>query len=86
MQEAFGFDFADELSLDAWIDVCRIFQKRHLLAHKMGVIDQEYIDKANDPAAVPGRKIQVTKDEVDLALRLTETLGQRLFKGLLSSK
>ncbi len=25
---------------------CRIFQKRHLLAHKMGVIDAEYVQKA----------------------------------------
>ena len=86
VQEAFGFDFADALSPNSWIDVCRIFQKRHLLAHKMGVVDHEYVEKANDPAAIPGRKIQVTKDEVALALRLTETLGQRLFKGLLASK
>ncbi len=86
MQEAFGFDFADDLSPDSWIDVCRIFQKRHLLAHKMGVVDHEYVEKANDPAAVLGRKIQVTNAEVGLALRLTEALGQQLFKGLLASK
>lgn len=49
----------------------------------MGVIDAEYIEKANDPAAVVGRRIGVTQDEVSLAIRLVETLGQRLFKGLL---
>lgn len=86
VQETFGFDFADELSADSWIATCRIFQKRHLLAHKMGVVDDEYVQRANDPGAVVGRRIRVTQDEVSLAISLVETLGQRLFKGLLVSK
>lgn len=86
VQETFGFDFADELSADSWIATCRIFQKRHLLAHKMGVVDDEYVQRANDPGAVVGRRIRVTQDEVSLAISLVETLGQQLFKGLLVSK
>ena len=34
---------------------CRVFQKRHLLAHKMGVVDQDYV-KVNDPQAILGAK------------------------------
>jgi hypothetical protein len=83
VHEVFGFDFADELTADSWTAVCRIFQKRHLLSHKMGVIDDEYIQKANDPGAVVGRRVRVTLDEVSLAIGLVETLGQRLFKELL---
>jgi hypothetical protein len=30
----------------------------------MGVIDEEYVKKANDPAAVVGRKVSITADEV----------------------
>jgi hypothetical protein len=86
VQEAFGFDFADELSGDAWDMACRIFQKRHLLAHKMGVIDAEYVQKANDPGAVVGRRIRVTSDEVAHAISLVEILGQGLFKGLLAGE
>jgi hypothetical protein len=37
VQDAFGFDFADGLSPDEWDVACRAFQKRHLLAHKVGV-------------------------------------------------
>jgi len=85
VQEAFGFDFADELSADAWDMACRIFQKRHLIAHKMGVIDAEYVQKANDTGAVVGRRIRVTSDEVAHAISLVETLGQRLFKILLAA-
>jgi hypothetical protein len=83
VQETFGFDFADGLSADSWIAICRIFQKRHLLSHKMGVIDDEYVQKANDPGAVVGRRVRVTQEEVSLAIGLVETLGQRLFKRLL---
>jgi hypothetical protein len=49
----------------------------------MGVVDDEYVQKANDPIAVVGRRIRVTHEEVSLAISLVETLGQRLFKGLL---
>jgi hypothetical protein len=84
VQETFAFDFADELSADSWIATCRIFQKRHLLAHRMGVIDDEYVQKANDSGAVVGRRVRVTQDEVSLAIGLVETLGQRLFRGLLN--
>jgi hypothetical protein len=60
VQEKFGFDFADELGTDAWAGICRVFQKRHLLAHKMGVIDDDYVLKADDPGARAGRRIRVT--------------------------
>jgi hypothetical protein len=82
VQESFGFDFADALDVDAWSIACRLFQKRHLLAHKMGVIDDEYVRKANDPDAVIGRRVRVMPQEVSTAISLIEVLGQRLFKGL----
>ena len=59
VQQIFGFDFADGLGSGEWDGACRIFQKRHLLAHRMGVVDEEYIQKANDPGAVAGRKIRL---------------------------
>ena len=83
VQEIFGFDFADELTAESWATACRVFQKRHLLAHTMGVIDAEYVQRANDPGAVVGRRIRVAPEEVSQAISLVETLGQRLFKGLL---
>ena len=83
VQEAFGFDFADSLSPDQWICACRVFQKRHLLAHKMGVIDADYLQKANDPGAVVARKLRVTHDEVNSAISVVEVLARRLFAGVL---
>ena len=86
MQEAFGVDFADVLEPVDWECACRVFQKRHLLAHKMGVIDEEYIRRANDRAAVAGRKVGVSTDEVTSAIGIIEALGRRLFEGALHPK
>jgi len=83
VHETFGFDFADALGPDEWDQACRVFQKRHLLAHKMGVIDGEYVQRTNDPSAVVGRKVRVSHDEVTSAISIVETLGRRLFEGVL---
>src|SRR5439155_2690819 len=83
VQEIFAFDFADALTPEQWEMVCRVFQKRHLLAHKMGVVDDNYVKKANDPQATLGRKISVDRDEVSSVTSLIEVLGRRLFERLL---
>jgi hypothetical protein len=85
VHDTFGFDFADGLRPDEWECACRVFQKRHLLAHKMGVIDEEYLQKANDTGAVLGRKVRLTEAEVESAISIVETMGRRLFAGLLSA-
>jgi hypothetical protein len=85
VQDTFAFDFADTLRPDEWECACRVFQKRHLLAHKMGVIDEEYLKRTIDPGAVLGRKIRISLDEVRLAIGIVESLGRRLFAGVLSA-
>lgn len=84
VQDAFGFDFAGGIPAEEWERACRVFQKRHLLAHKMGVVDADYIQKANDPNAVLGRKIVVSREEVIWSIGMIESLGRRLFDGILS--
>jgi hypothetical protein len=83
VEDTFGFDFADSLQRDEWNHLCRIFQKRHLLAHAMGVIDDDYVQKANDPSATAGRKIRVDADEVISSIGMIEALGKRLYDGIL---
>jgi len=82
VREAFGFDFADGIANADWENLCRVFQKRHLLSHKMAVIDGDYVKNPNDPTAVVGRKIKVSRGEVIAAIGLIEELGRRLFSGL----
>jgi hypothetical protein len=83
VQDAFNFDFADTVRPDEWDAACRAFQKRHLLAHRMGVIDDDYIQKANDPGAILGRRIALIQEEVEAAIMIVAALGRRLFSGVL---
>lgn len=74
--EQFGIDLAQGLGDDQWSLIARCFQKRHLLAHKMGVIDEEYIKRADDPSAVAGRKVTITADEIrELVATLRQVAG-----------
>jgi hypothetical protein len=83
MQKLFGFDLMSFVSAHDWDFACRCFQKRHLLAHKMGVIDDGYVQAAHDPAAVVGRKIQIQPDEVKRLTEVMRQLGERLAGQLL---
>lgn len=82
IQVHYGFDLADGLPVQDWEFVTRCFQKRHLLSHRMGVVDQDYLDATNDPHAVLGRKIVITADEVTRLLGLLKDLGSYLLAHL----
>lgn len=82
VQEQFGLDFAGGLTESDWALVIRCFQKRHLLAHKMGVVDEEYIQATGDHTAVLGRKSQVDSIEVRALVAALHPLGEQLSASL----
>lgn len=79
VRELFQIDFAQDTDVQEWTLALKCFQKRHLLAHKMGVVDQEYIDATQDTSAVIGRKIQIQSVEVRILVKVLNIIGQRLF-------
>jgi hypothetical protein len=83
VQQQFGFDMGDVLTEEEWRSACRSFQKRHLLAHRMGVIDEEYVQKACDVSAVVGRKVMVAPEEITALVGTVERMGKRLYDGVI---
>ena len=77
------------ITTDAWEQALILFQKRHLIAHRLGVADQEYLDRSGDREAVLGRKVRVNSDEVtelrSTLLIVAESLTLQ-FKGLETTK
>ncbi|OGV32564.1 MAG: hypothetical protein A2020_14790 [Lentisphaerae bacterium GWF2_45_14] len=71
--DMFNYDVSTGLTTEEWFIAAKCFQKRHLLSHKMGVVDGDYISKTGDANAIIGRKITVTSEEV-------RTLVQILYK------
>jgi len=57
-------DISSGLSASEWSFVEMQFQKRHLLAHTMGVIDQDYVDKTVTPSSMIGKKVHISQDDV----------------------
>jgi len=43
----------------------RLFQKRHLLAHSDGIVDQRYVNESGDSTFKVGQRITVSMSEVD---------------------
>jgi hypothetical protein len=84
VHKLFDFDLTACVPTQDWDFAYHCFQKRHLLAHKMGVIDAEYVRATKDPAAVAGRKIQITPEEVKRLTTVVHRIGEKLAGQLLS--
>ncbi len=79
VKKLFGVDFAACLDAQTWDVVLRCFQKRHVLAHKMGIIDENYLNNTVDATAVAGRKVQVQSEEVRTLISALKATGEQLF-------
>ena len=78
LEKLFGISLSKFVADEEWKKITRSFQKRHLLTHKMGVIDAQYITQTGDATAVLGRRIAVTPEEAREAIRIVHQLGNSL--------
>ncbi len=77
-----GIDISSGLDSDQWSFVVEQFQKRHLLAHKMGVIDEEYITKISGNLSLIGRKVSISEIDVRKLVKSLRVVARNLFNGL----
>lgn len=82
LKNHFKFDLDTGISNDEWQVANISFQKRHLLAHKMGIIDEEYVKRSGDTTAIIGRKIVITSDDVINLIPIIEKLAEFLVKSM----
>ena len=82
IQNQFNFDFTSGVSEDSWrfINIC--FQKRHLLSHNLGIVDQEYISKTNDRSVVIGKRIHITPDDSIEFINMIQEIGNSISRNL----
>lgn len=85
----FSIDLIKGLSVEEWQITVSGFQKRHLLSHKMGIVDDEYIQKTGDTQVVVGRNICISDEEVrkliEIIRKLSCHISEELKKQRLSS-
>lgn len=69
---------------DAWLSSSELdflnmmFQRRHLLEHNNGIVDQRYLDKSNDTSYVLGQRIIVKVTDAYSLLKVIRKLGDEL--------
>lgn len=73
-----GLSVRAHLTHEEWEFLNRSFQKRHVLTHNLGVVDEDYLSKSNDPEAILGRKIRLPPAEVERTVDLLARLGAQL--------
>lgn len=77
-RQAYGHGFEDYLGVSKLADLNRYFQQRHLLAHKDGLVDADYIQRSGDTSYTEGQRIVVKEEGVRQCLALVEELARGL--------
>lgn len=78
-----NIDISEDFEPDQWNFITQQFQKRHLISHKMGIVDEEYIKKTNENPNQIGHKIIIKKDDVVLFSKHTRILAKKLYKSII---
>lgn len=77
-KDATGVAYEDLLTAAQLEQLNLLFQKRHLLAHSEGIVDDKYITNSCDKRYQPGQRITVTPQEVDTLVDCLSSLGDGL--------
>ena len=72
--------YSDWLTSKDFIELSVLFQKRHLLSHTEGIVDQKYIDKSGDKTYKVGQRIVVKESDVLTLIKLIKTVVETLRK------
>jgi hypothetical protein len=75
---AVGVGYDDLLSVHQIRSLNVLFQKRHLLAHTEGIVDQKYVTESGDTTYKVGQRITVSGTEVDVLVTCLSTLSDGL--------
>ncbi len=75
---AVGVGYTDWLDAEELSRLKILFQKRHLLAHNEGIVDDRYIAKSGDFSYKEGQRIVITERDVGDLLNCLTKLGRAL--------
>jgi len=77
-EKAIGVRYEAMLSPNEWDELQRFFQQRHLLAHKDGIVDEDYLRKTGDRQYRPGQRLVIKETDVMRFTDLVEKLATAL--------
>lgn len=78
----FNLDLDQGLSREEWLIANMCFLKRHLLAHKLGIVDEDYIRRSGDTNATIGKKVYITSEDTLALIPIIEKLAGNMVESL----
>jgi hypothetical protein len=75
---ATGKTYASLLTVEEHRDLVRLVQMRHVLAHKDGIVDADYVSRSGDPLYRVGQRLVVTPSATRLLANIVESLAGQL--------
>jgi hypothetical protein len=78
----FKVDLTKSVSLAEWNASHIGFMRRHILAHRGGVVDQHYLDETGEARTLLGRRVAVTPADVESLAETVLKLGRWLAENL----
>ena len=81
-KDVYGESYSDWLTQSEYAKLNELFQKRHLLSHTEGIVDQKYIDKSGDTIYSAGQRIVIKEKDVitlkDLVKKVVTSIRQKV--------
>ena len=82
LMDIFKINLNSVLNEKEWKKTNLLFQKRHLLAHKMGVADEQFVRETGENSNMIGKSIDVSKEEVSFFIITIKKLSEYLYNEL----
>lgn len=70
--------YENVLNATEFAELVILFQRRHILEHREGIVDQAYISNSGDNTYSLGQRVIVTAHDVERLLQIIEKLAAHL--------
>ena len=81
LRDWFAIDLLDGISAPDLEFLRRATNRRHLVAHKSGIVDQEYINSSGDTSVRLGQRVRIDSSDIPRLVRLLGDIGSRFAEG-----
>jgi len=81
-KELIGCGYSDWLNEIELNNLNILFQKRHILSHNEGIVDDKYLKNSNDATYVIGQRIVISKNDILSLIEYLEKLTTEINKSL----
>ena len=80
--QLFGVDLRTAIAPELWAVARRGFMKRHVVAHRAGVVDDQYVTETGDHSAVTGRRVPLDPAVITAVADAVLAIGAELVRVL----